>query len=284
MSRRSIASVSGTEPAATASATPAATPGLRGAVGELAVAVARDRRLVDEEGERLHRQARPQHRHERGVTGSRRRRARSSTPSRPDRRTGRAPCSRARRRRRRPRNTPRSAWLRRTSVERYPFGMATTIAVDIGGTKLAAAIVDEDDGIVANESTPRPARPRRRHALRRAHRRRRLTSRSTSTPARRVRRRMRRPDGRVAASTCRRSTSPRGATSRCAPGSPRTPGCRRSSTTTPRRSRSARAGSARRRARATTSGWSCRRGSAAASCSTAGSSTAPTATPATSAT
>ena len=69
-----------------------------------------------------------------------------------------------------------------------------------------------------------------------------------------------------AANTSRRSTSPRGATSRCAAGSPRTPAFRCSSTTTPRRSRSAKAGSARPRACATTSAWSCRPGSAAASC------------------
>ena len=89
----------------------------------------------------------------------------------------------------------------------------------------------------------------------------------------------------AAASTSRRSTSPRGAASRCARGSRRTPrlpgvGRQRRQGARARRRLDRRGASAR----ATTSRWSCRPASAAASSSTAGCSTAPTATPATSAT
>ena len=140
---------------------------------------------------------------------------------------------------------------------------------------------------------------RRRHARRHASTRRR---RSTSTPTRcsrrspasstrstrprrgRGRRRVRRADGRgrrarLAAQHPRVAGVP-------AAGAPRRAhrASRCGSTTTPRRSRSAKAGSARRGARATTSAWSCRPASAAASCSTAACSTATTGNAGTSAT
>ena len=61
------------------------------------VLLAVDRRLVDEQRERLHRHIRPHDDDERRVTLGEASRARSSTRLRPDRPSRRAPCSRARR-------------------------------------------------------------------------------------------------------------------------------------------------------------------------------------------
>ena len=125
----------------------------------------------------------------------------------------------------------RAPKLSRVTVSRLPSAlrrdrdhderpMTDVIAVDVGGTKLAAGIVRRRRHARSPGRHADPARRRRRRALRDARRSRR--------PARRSRRgrggrRVRRTDGRAAASTCRRSTSPRGAPSRCARGSPRTP-------------------------------------------------------------
>ena len=68
--RRASAAIT---PSATASATPPATPACAAPQVSARVLVAGDRRLVDEERERLHRQARLQHDDERRVTGARRR-------------------------------------------------------------------------------------------------------------------------------------------------------------------------------------------------------------------
>ena len=73
MSRRSAASASGTTPRGNRVGDARRDAGLRRAPRELAVTVAGDRRLVDEQRERLHGQVRAQHRDERGVAGPGRR-------------------------------------------------------------------------------------------------------------------------------------------------------------------------------------------------------------------
>ena len=98
--------------------------------------------------------------------------------------------------------------------------MTDVIAVDVGGTKLAAGIVRDRRHTRAPGRHAHPARRRRRRAVCGARRSRR-SARRAATRSRWVWAAADRWT--AAASTCRRSTSPRGAASPCASGWRRTP-------------------------------------------------------------
>ena len=129
--------------------------------------------------------------------------------------------------------------------------MADVIAVDVGGTKLAAGVVRDDGTLVARGDAPTPRDVDADDAVRDA--RAASSTGSTRRGARRGRRRLRRPDGRGG-----EHVSPlnipawRGFPLRARLAA-HTGAARCGSTTTPRRSRSAKAGSARPPACATTS-------------------------------